>query len=108
MKVVEIETEDRLYELTCTYFHGGSRPTYWDPGDGGEVEVSNIVKYYVDSSQVAEVTTYEVFLLDYALWNGVSLEQADRDVHDYVWENVAQQYADDYESSRETCYERDF
>jgi hypothetical protein len=105
MRTVDIEVGDVVFELECTRFWGGSPGGYWDPPEDGECEVGNFVRFWVNGSKHAHVTTYNVFLLDFAVMSDLSLDDADRAVYHIVFQNVQQQIADDYESARESRYE---
>lgn len=91
---VEVECGDRVYELDVSSVHFETRPTWDDPGDGGEIEFGNFVTYCVEGSHTRHVTTYDVFLLDFAADRDLDLDDADRAVHDMGYEQVVDAYDD--------------
>jgi len=91
---VEVDCGDKCYELECIY---------WDTY--GEVEISNLVRYYIDGGSKNEVTTLNVCILDYAVRDRVTVPRAEQDLKDLVWNYVSQHFIDDYETSREMDYE---
>ncbi len=109
MKSVSIEIGDLEYEVECTHYQAGSAPSGWDPGEGWEVEVDDVVKVWgLDFKvtgpgsgnmvpKVIDKITLKDFLVIYADYNSVPLDKAEDKLLEEVYENVTGQYEDDYD-----------
>lgn len=111
--MVEIEVGDRCYELDVTHYSAETPPSRWDPGDGAEVELGNIVKVWAASEQplvdtYTDYITFGVFLLEYAATCDCSMEEAERAIHAEADEQVRSQLQDAYEESRMSWRARDY
>ena len=93
------------YEIGVRSFSGPTRATRWDPGDGGEVELSPFVTVSVDGEDVG-VTTLDVALLAYAAEKGWTLDKAIREVEDQALEAAIEEAADRWEDQR-ASYDED-
>jgi hypothetical protein len=100
MKSVCIEIGDLEYELEVTHYEPSVSPSGWDPGAGGEVEVADTVKLW-DTREgkafVREKVTLKEFLVVYADYNSLPIDKAEQKLMDEVYEDVTQQYADDFD-----------
>lgn len=104
---VEIEFGDHCYELDVTHYSAETPPSRWDPGDGAEVELGNIVKVWYGPTHF-EYTTYGVFLLEYAAAHDSTMEEAEYAIHAEANEQVLSQLQDAYEESRMSWRARDY
>jgi len=55
------EIGDLEYEVAIDYFHPGSPPSYWEPGDGPEVSAAPTVDVSRDGKRTGTVS-YDEFL----------------------------------------------
>lgn len=104
---VEITAGDFVYELRIAAYSLETRPSRHDPGDGGEVEFDNIVKVW-EKVHYHEVTTYNVFLLNYAAEHGMSLRDAERAIEADAYDQLVENLSDQYDEARASRYERDY
>lgn len=90
------------YEIEVTHFQPPTKATRDDPGDGGEIELGDTVKvwYPGDGTRLAEVREripLIEFVETYARHHGITELEADRQIRDTCFEDVLQQYADDFD-----------
>jgi len=93
MTSVSIEIGDLEYELEVTHYEAGSPPSGWDPGAGWEVELSDTVKICGSKEKIK----LKEFIAIYADYSSVSLDRAEQKLLEEVYEDVTEQYADDYD-----------
>lgn len=113
MKSVSIEIGDLEYELEVTHYEAGSAPSGWDPGAGFEVELDDTVKVWGLDFKVTgpgsgnmvpaviDKITLKEFTALYADYNSMTVDKAEQKLLEEVYEDVTQQYADDFDDSRE-------
>jgi hypothetical protein len=109
MKSVCIEIGDLEYELEVTHYEAGSAPSGWDPGAGWEVELDDTVKVWGLDFKVTgpgsgnavpaviDKIHLKTFIKIYADYNSLPLDKAEQKLLEEVYENVTQQYADDFD-----------
>ncbi len=86
----------RRYDVNVNSYHPGSPASREDPGDGPEISIANIIT--VDDE---EVVTYETFLLEFAVFRGMSLEEAENHVTDYATQRTDEYFSDREDDARE-------
>lgn len=82
---------DVTYELDVTYFDPG-QPGHWghDDGSGAEIAFGNIVRVWQEPA-VSDVTTFDSFLLNYAVFHECPLGEAVRRIEDEAIEIMTEQ-----------------
>lgn len=85
------EINEKEYEVEVATFQRPIAPKGWDPGAGGEVEPAPIVRVLGQPDD--DFVTFDTFLIDYALAEGLTLVQADLKVTDALFE-AAYEYDD--------------
>lgn len=92
MSTVEIDA-DVTYELDVDHFDPGHPDSYWDPPDPAEISFGNIVTlWYAPDNQ--DVVTFETFILNYAQHFGISVSEAEDQVHEKAIEILYDKAAD--------------
>lgn len=71
------EVQDLEYLPRVVMYYPGCAATYDDPGDGSEIDISNVVRVFKDGHEVG-VTTWGVFVLEYAADRKITLEHTER------------------------------
>ena len=104
-RTVEIEVEDLCYEVTIDHYQLG-HPSTWDsPGEGGELHLNDRVYILLNGGLKAQTDLQH--LVDHLVrWNSSTVKQAEDDLEEYVYQEVAQQLADEELDARESSYER--
>lgn len=90
------EIGDREYEVAISYFHPGEAPSRDCPGDGPEVSPENIVSVLKDGESW-DFVTWEIFLLDFAQENRLTISKAEDKILEKLIENAMDEIADQFD-----------
>jgi hypothetical protein len=85
---------EREYEVSYAHFHAATPARGWDPGDGGEIELSPFVTVSGATSG-EEVMTLDSFVVMYAFEIGETIQKTERLLEDKLYEAACDE---DYDS----------
>ena len=96
---IYIELGDFEYQPHVAKYYPASPQTRDDPGDGSEVDISNIVTLHNGPHEIGH-TTWGILVLEYAYRNRLALDKAEQALYEMVLQ-AADEAADDYEPDYE-------
>ena len=100
LDVYPADTEQVVeYGLSVASFSPGRPSRGWDPGDGGEIDLSPFVTVEIDGREVG-VTTLDTAIREYAASERIALDLAWRKAEDKAFEAACEREADRDEDAR--------
>lgn len=78
--------------------------SYDDPGDGPEVEFTNIVQVHT-SPDISDVCTFETFVREYAASHRISEDVADKQIVERAIEVLESNWRDSYDDDQSGWYD---
>ncbi len=100
-KTFEYEIGDAVFEIEVISYSPVTDGNWDNPPEGGEVEVSDVVKFTDTLSDTEGVTTYRDFVKLYADNGDMDIKEAERNLDDELYDKVREDLIAEYESSQE-------
>jgi len=98
---VYFEVNDLEYQPIVELYTPGYPATYWEPGEGSEVALKNVVRVF-KGGELVGVTTWGWFVLDYAASRHISILTAERGIEEAMLlhaDEAAAELDDDFDDS---------